>query len=308
MRITNATMVNSYLKDIQNNLQGMDKLNTQLNTGKQVNKISDDPLKTVKILNMNNEIQDVENFNSSCDEITGWLDINDEALNTITTLTGDIKVLLTSISGTFGKDEINAVKVQVNEKIKQIGEAMNTTFAGKFVFGGSITDEPPVSINTNAAGEVSLTINNQGDSRLEDKLNVVVSKGINVNYNLGINTLVKTDEAGTTGLELLNNLSKTLNTEPLDMEAIKDTSKKLDAYMSNILSHRTIVGAKTNTIESIKSANEENILEMKGALSITQDVDFAEKYIELKSAEMIYNSSLQVGSKLFKSTLLDYLR
>lgn len=307
MRITNGNMINSYLKDVQNNLQSMDKLNTQLNTGKQVNKISDDPLKTVKILNMNNEIEDVENFNSSCDEITGWLDINDEALNTITSITSDIKVLLTSISGTFGKDEINAVKTQVNEKIKQIGEAMNTTFAGKFIFGGSITDEPPVSVDTNEAGEVSLTINNQGESRLDDKLKVVVSKGINVDYNLGINNLVKTDEAGITGLDLLNDLSKTLNVDPLDMEAVGDTSKKLDTYMSNLLSSRTIVGAKTNTVENIKSANEENILEMKATLSITQDVDFAEKYIELKSAEMIYNSSLQVGSKLFKSTLLDYL-
>lgn len=308
MRITNGNMMNSYLRDVQNNLQSMDKLNTQLNTGKQVNKISDDPLKTVKILNMNNEIEDVEKFNSNCDEITGWLDITDEALNSITSLTSDIKVLLTSISGAFGKDEINAVKTQVNEKIKQIGEAMNTTFAGKFIFGGSITDEPPVSVNTNEAGEVSITINNQGDSRLDDKLNTVISKGIKVDYNQSINNLVKTDEAGTTGLDLFNNLSKILNTDPLDMEAVKDTSKKLDAYMSNLLSSRTIVGSKTNTVEGIKSANEENILEMKGALSITQDVDFAEKYIELKSAEMIYNSTLQVGSKLFKSTLLDYLR
>lgn len=308
MRITNGNMMNSYLRDVQNNLQSMDKLNTQLNTGKQVNKISDDPLKTVKILNMNNEIEDVEKFNSNCDEITGWLDITDEALNSITSLTSEIKVLLTSISGAFGKDEINAVKTQVNEKIKQIGEAMNTTFAGKFIFGGSITDEPPVSVNTNEAGQVSITINNQGDSRLDDKLNTIISKGIKVDYNLSINNVVKTDEAGTTGLDLFNNLSKILNTDPLDMKAVGDSSKKLDAYMSNLLSSRTVVGSKTNTMENVKSANEENILEMKGTLSITQDVDFAEKYIELKSAEMIYNSTLQVGSKLFKSTLLDYLR
>lgn len=37
MRVTNGNMMSSYLKDIQNNLQSMDKLNTQMNTGKQVN-------------------------------------------------------------------------------------------------------------------------------------------------------------------------------------------------------------------------------------------------------------------------------
>lgn len=39
-----------------------------------------------------------------------------------------------------------------------------------------------------------------------------------------------------------------------------------------------------------------------------QDVDVAEKFIELKSAEMMYTASLQVGAKLIQPTLLDYLR
>ena len=59
MRVTNGNMMSSYLKDIQNNLQSMDKLNTQMNTGKQVNKVSDDPLRAVKIMNLNNEIADI---------------------------------------------------------------------------------------------------------------------------------------------------------------------------------------------------------------------------------------------------------
>lgn len=308
MRVTNANMMNSYLSDVQKNLQSMDKLNTQLNTGKQINKISDDPLRTVKILNMNNEIQDVEKFNSNCDEITGWLDITDGALDTIANITSDVKVLLTSISGAYGKDEINAVKVEVNEKIKQIAEAMNTTYAGNYVFGGSITDEPPVRVETNEQGEVSIIINKEGNSNLDDKLNVSISKGINFEYNLGINSVIQTDKNNESALDLLNNLSAVLNTEPLDMDAIGEASKGLDEYMSNLLSNRSIIGSRTNTVEKIKTSNEENMLEMKGSLSIMQDVDYAEKYIELKSVEMVYTSSLQVGAKLFKATLLDYLR
>ena len=46
---------------------------------------------------------------------------------------------------------------------------------------------------------------------------------------------------------------------------------------------------------------------MKGVLSNIQDVDFTEKYLELQEAQMIYTASLQVSSKLFKSTILDYI-
>ena len=60
-------------------------------------------------------------------------------------------------------------------------------------------------------------------------------------------------------------------------------------------------------MQDIKDTNDENVLEMKGVLSNIQDVDVAEKYIELQEAQMVYTASLQVSSKLFKTTILDYI-
>lgn len=316
MRITNASTMNSYLKDVQNNLQNMNKLNTQLNTGKQVNTISDDPFKTVKIMNIQGEINNVEKYNSNCDEITGWLDTTDEALNQIGTLTGEIKTLLTSVQGTFGPDEVKAVQTEINEKIKQIGEAMNTTYAGKFVFGGSITDEPPVKIGTNPeTGLVELTMNNAGNPQLDEKLKVEISDGITLDYNLTINNITSTagNETGhKSGLDLLNDVVSSLNSDPFDinevMEKTGKISKDLDGYMNDTLNNRSVVGAKTNTVEVIQSSNEESILEMKAVFSNIQDVDFAEGFMEYQEATMVYTASLQVGAKLLKPTLLDYLR
>ena len=309
MRVTNGNMMSSYLKDIQNNLQSMDKLNTQMNTGKQVNKVSDDPLRTVKIMNLNNEIADIEKYNYNADEITGWLDMTDEALDTVGTLTSEIKTLLTSISGTYGKDEIKAVQTNVNEKIKQIGEAFNTTYAGKYIFGGSITDEPPVKISTDENGNVKLSINNSDEERINANLSAAVSNGIKVDYNLNINQITNSGKGNDTNsvMDMFEDLSAALNTEEVDMDTINNLSEKLDSYLSDILNNRSMIGARTNTVQAIKDTNDENELEMKGVLSNIQDVDFTEKYLELQEAQMIYTASLQVSSKLFKSTILDYI-
>ena len=307
MRVTNGNMMSSYLRDVQNNLQSMNKLNNQLNTGKQVNKISDDPLKAVKIMNLNNELEDIEKYNYNADEITGWLDMTDEALDRVGTLTSEIKTLLTSISGAYGKDEIKAVSTDVNEKIKQIGEALNATYAGKYIFGGTITDEPPVTIDTDENGNVSLVVNNADKEGINSSLSASISNGIKVDYNLSINKVTNSN-SDNSSINMFNELSKALNTEEVDMEQIGDLSKKLDSYLSDVLNNRSIVGARTNTVQSIKSTNEENELEMKGTLSNMQDVDFAEKYIELQEAQMVYTASLQVSSKLFNATILDYLR
>lgn len=321
MRITNGNVMSTYLRDLQNNLQSMDKLNTQLNTSKQVNKISDDPFKTVKIMNVQGEINNVEKYNYNCDEITGWLDITDESLDRVGNLTSEIKTLLTSIQGTFGPDEIKAVQTEINEKIKQVGEAMNTTYAGKYVFGGSATDQPPVRVETDpTSGLAKIIINNTDkdgnvdpnlSARLDASLKSEISDGITMDYNLTINNITSTTGKETgkkSGLDILNDVVQKLNSDPVDMDEIKKLSSDLGDYMNDVLNNRSLIGAKTNTVSAVKDSNEENILEMKGTFSLMQDVNYADKFMELKEAQMIYNATLQVGSKLLQPTILDYLR
>ncbi|TQO58825.1 hypothetical protein [Paraclostridium bifermentans] len=321
MRITNGNVMSTYLRDLQNNLQSMDKLNTQLNTSKQVNKISDDPFKTVKIMNVQGEINNVEKYNYNCDEITGWLDITDESLDRVGNLTSEIKTLLTSIQGTFGPDEIKAVQTEINEKIKQVGEAMNTTYAGKYVFGGSATDQPPVRVETDpTSGLAKIVVNNTDkagnvdpdlSARLDASLKSEISDGITMDYNLTINNITSTTGKETgkkSGLDILNDVVQKLNSDPVDMDEIKKLSSDLGDYMNDVLNNRSLIGAKTNTVSAVKDSNEENILEMKGTFSLMQDVNYADKFMELKEAQMIYNATLQVGSKLLQPTILDYLR
>ena len=93
-----------------------------------------------------------------------------------------------------------------------------------------------------------------------------------------------------------------------DFEKLGELSKKLDSYLSDILNQRSVVGARSNTIQTIKNTNEENKIEMKGVLSNIQDVDVADAFIKYKSAEMVYTASLQVTAKIFNNTILDYLR
>ncbi|EQK45956.1 hypothetical protein LPC27_08250 [Paraclostridium bifermentans] len=321
MRITNGSVMSTYLRDLQNNLQSMDKLNTQLNTSKQVNKISDDPFKTVKIMNVQGEINNVEKYNYNCDEITGWLDITDESLDRVGNLTSEIKTLLTSIQDTFGPDEIKAVQTEINEKIKQVGEAMNTTYAGKYVFGGSVTDQPPVRVETDpTSGLAKIVINNTDkngnidpdlSARLDASLKSEISDGITMDYNLTIKNITSTTGKETgkkSGLDILNDVVQKLNSDPVDMDEIKKLSSDLGDYMNDVLNNRSLIGAKTNTVSAVKDSNEENILEMKGTFSQMQDVDYADKFMELKEAQMVYNATLQVGAKLLQPTLLDYLR
>ena len=91
-------------------------------------------------------------------------------------------------------------------------------------------------------------------------------------------------------------------------EILNNTQGKIDKLFDHIVNERTSLGVRVSTAEKIKELNDEDILNIQDVLSKTQDTDVVEKFIELKSAEMIYQASIQVGAKLIQPTILDYIR
>ena len=300
MRVTNRGMVNTYMNGMQSNLSRMEKLNNQMNTQKVINKVSDDPYNATKIMSMKTEIQDIERFNYNCDEILGWLENTDDSLNKVGTITTEIKTLLTSINDTYSQNEVNAVKKDVVEKVKELAESLNGAYAGKFMFSGSKLDEKPINVIENADGTVKLEINPNIDN---GNLKTEISNGMSIDYNLTVGEVL-----GANGLDTINEIIDVLNKQPFDVNEVITVKNKLDDFQQNVLDCRSTMGSKAKSVESIKSNNEANIQTATEVMSKIQDCDFAEKYVELMTAQLAYNASIQVGSNLFQSTILDFIK
>ncbi|MCU9810286.1 MULTISPECIES: flagellin N-terminal helical domain-containing protein [Paraclostridium] len=310
MRITNSSMIRNHMYDVQQGLQRMDNLNKQLDSQKQINRVSDDPHKAIKIMNLNNEIKYAEKHNQNVEEVVGWMNNTDANLEEFGTLLGDIKNSILKVgNGTYSDEEMKAIQAEMNEKLKALGETLNTTHGGRYMFGGTSVDEPPVQIEEKD-GVVTLKLN--PNINAED-LKAEISDGINLDYNVSASEIFNKD--GKNFLDSINDLSKIMNdiangvnVEDNKKELLGDVKKNIDDFFNHTVDTRTKFGVKVNTAEKIKDLNDENILNMKGVLSLEQDVNYVDKFIELKSAEMVYNASIQVGAKLIQPSILDYLR
>lgn len=310
MRITNSSMIRNHMYDVQQGLQRMDNLNKQLDSQKQINRVSDDPHKAIKIMNLNNEIKYAEKHNQNVEEVVGWMNNTDANLEEFGTLLGDIKNSILKVgNGTYSDEEMKAIQAEMNEKIKALGETLNTTHGGRYMFGGTSVDEPPVLIEEKD-GVVTLTLNPKIN---DEDLKAEISDGINLDYNVSASEIFNKD--GKNYLDSINDLSKLMNdiangvdVEDNKKELLGDVKKNIDDFFNHTVDTRTKFGVKVNTAEKIKDLNDENILNMKGVLSLEQDVNYVDKFIELKSAEMVYTASIQVGAKLIQPSILDYLR
>ncbi|MFR3567490.1 MAG: hypothetical protein ACLTUR_05790 [Paraclostridium sordellii] len=310
MRITNSSMITNHMFDTQQTLERMDTLNRQLDTSKQINRVSDDPHKAIKIMNLNNEIKFTEKYNQNAEETIGWMNNTDSTLQEVGDLLGEIKTNILKVgNGTYSDEEIKAIHAEMNEKIKELGECLNSSHGGRHMFSGTAVDEVPM-VMEEKDGVVTLKIN----STVNDKdLKAELSDGITSDYNVSAKEIFEKD--GKNYLDQINNLSKVMNdiSNGKDVEANKKellgtVKDDIDGLFNHTIDTRTTFGVRVNTAEKIKDFNDENILNMKSVLSSEQDVDHVKKFIELKSAELVYNASVQVGAKLIQPTVLDYLR
>ena len=324
MRITNASMVRSHLYDTQNNLTNMSKINQQISTGKVINTVSDDPHKAIKIMNINNEIKYTEKYNYNIDETVGWMNTTDGALDNVGNLLGEIKETILKVgNGTYSQNEMKSLNEDMNEKIKQLADTLNSTHGGKYLFGGSSVDDAPITVIENPDGTVKLEFSKDKNGQTipnTDDLKADISSGINIDYNISVGEILNIKDGNGNTVNLLdeiNNLSTLMNDiangdEQTAAKAketlLNDTKGKIDTLFDHVVNERTSLGVRVSTAEKIKELNDEDILNIQYVLSKTQYTDVVEKFIELKSAEMIYQASIQVGAKLIQPTILDYIR
>lgn len=314
MRITNKMLSNNFLRDMKTNLNSLSILQTQMATGKQIRKASDDPTKASKIMQINSDIASNIQYNSNIKNTSTWLDMTDTALGQVGNVATRIQELLVSAGDAgHGVDERGAIKDEINQKVGELSQILNTTFDGKYIFGGTAgTDKPTsttVDTTTGNTGNTLLSLPTDPVklSQIGSKLSVEVSQGVTMEYNVTATDIIN---GGATKLsDLLSNITKHLGSvDSTDIAALNGADLTgIQALMTNVLKLRSEVGAKQNGMESALARNEDQNTNMTEVLTSTEDIDITEKAMEYATMQTVYTASLQTSAKVLQPSLLDYL-
>ncbi|MBU3198743.1 flagellar hook-associated protein FlgL [Clostridium estertheticum] len=312
MRITNKMLSNNFLRDMKTNLNSLSTLQTQMATGKQIRKASDDPTKASKIMQINSDIASNIQYNKNIKDTSTWLDMTDTALGQIGDVATRIQELLVSAGDAgHGVDERGAIKDEINQKVGELSQILNTTFDGKYIFGGTRGTDKPTDSTQDAAKNTQLSLPTDPVklSQIGSKLSVEVSQGVTMDYNVTATDVI--NNGGATNLSvLLNNITSHLgSTVATDIADLNGSDLAgIQAVMTNVLKLRSQVGAKQNGMESALARNEDQNANMTEVLTSTEDIDITEKTMEYATMQTIYTASLQTSAKVLQPSLLDYLR
>ena len=157
MRITNNMMFDSSTRNLNNNLQRLSDAQTKYSTQSKIQVPSDDPVIATRAIKYRDYVSDVEQYQKNTSDATSWMQVTDDALQGVADYMTRLKELVVN-----GANDTNstASKAAIADEIKEIKkgliDTMNTSYAGRYVFAGYNTDEPPYGTKTisvtNAAG------------------------------------------------------------------------------------------------------------------------------------------------------------
>ncbi len=275
----------------------------QISSGQEVSRPSDDPLLVSKIMSLENNILQNEQYNTNINNTLGWVQTQDTALSDVTrTLQRVRELIVYGSNGTLSDTDRNAIKDEVQMKIGQLADILNTNFDGRYIFGGQKTTESPFDENMNYIA---------GD---DNNVTREISKGVTIEIPTAGSQITKLDSNYSLSDEENKDLGTFLeNVVSALKDGSADTLSKnlladMDQHLDNVIRVRSQIGAVYNRLESAKDRNETENLNLNSLLSQRQDVDVAEKYMEFSNMKAVYQASLSVGAQILQPSLLDYLR
>lgn len=337
MRVTNTMISNRYLSDVNKNLNNMQKITQQMTSGNLVNRPSDDPYITLRSMQIDSSTSSNKQYNSNIKDVYNWLDTTDGALSEINDSIGRIRELMVSSGNiAYDSDQRQTIADEINQKVNEISQILNTSFDGRYLFGGTRVNSTPTSVKTENGNQVLYLASDQTDANgnylplnetdnqykmVQSKLNTEVSRGVTLDYSISATDFLKfdyveldkaTNQMVTKKMDvstLFKNITDNLvsgNKDDYD-KVVNENLDSIDKVVTNLLTLRSEVGAKQNRMDSAKSINEDENLNLTDILSKTMDTDYTQKSIEYSMAQTVYQATLQVSGQILPLTILDYI-
>lgn len=172
MRITNKIIQNNQLSNINVNKNLQDKLSTQISSGKNIARPSDDPIVALRSLRLRTSVsQTTQYVDKNVEDAKSWLQVTEDAITTLTDIIKDVRQQYTkATSDTLTASDRRIIMENLTSLADEIYNTGNVDFAGRSVFTGYRTSE---SLTFQKNEDVSFDITETTETFTKDTKNHV---------------------------------------------------------------------------------------------------------------------------------------
>ncbi len=170
----------------------MARLQEQTITGSRINRPSDDPSCSYRVVTLNSQERSLGNYINNLSEAVCTLELSSTVIQDIQSALTETKVLLTQvIGGIYNEETRERAAERINDTLEQVVSLANTKHIGQYIFGGNNTTSAPyLAERTN--GEIT-GVTYQGSLENRD---IEVASGIKSSaFHVGYDTFHSDDRS-----------------------------------------------------------------------------------------------------------------
>ncbi|MCG7334349.1 flagellar hook-associated protein FlgL [Sporosarcina sp. ACRSM] len=293
MRVTQSMLSNNMLRNLSTSYNKMGKLQEQLNTGKKVNRPSDDPVVVMKGMGYRMQVDKVATYQKNLGEVHNWLDSSDDALDGVGQVLHRAKELVTNAAntGAMTPGDRDKIKIELDQLREQIKDLANTKVGDKYIFSGTKTDTPVYGENGFPTDQATL-------DAFDKTVEIEVFDGVSLNVNSNAAAMFKK----------IDDLFEEIDNIGDDGAGFSEALSKIDEQMDAILTARADIGARSNRAELMQNRLEMQEGAAKKQQSENEDIDYEKVITEMITQESIHRAALSVGARIIQPSLVDFLR
>ncbi|MDJ0767430.1 MAG: hypothetical protein QNJ12_01505 [Ilumatobacter sp.] len=295
MRVTNSMMLQSTVRDLGTSLARLQRSQTELTTGRAIQRPSDDPSGAALAMDLRNELRRSDQRARSLDDARGWLATADGALTAGLDLLTRVKsiVVQASNTGAGAASSSAALAAEVRSVRDEMVGLANAEYIDRSIFAGT-----QVGPAFDASGAF---LGNAGAVRREVAPSVTIDVNVTAEAVFG-------DPSGPDGdlFAVLDRLATAISSG--DPNAIAAEHATFDVARERMTAATGTVGARASRVDAIEAANERHRFGVQDSLSQIEDVDLAAALLDVRTRESAYTAALQAAARVLPPSLVDYLR
>ncbi len=306
-RVTNSQMVNDLIRTLNERMRTLSDLQNQLTTGKSVNYASDDPGAAGLILELRNHLRQNTQFQENVDSAIGWLTATESTLQQLNEILTQARADAVEGSNQATTPEgMMALADEVNSYLENILSLANADYSGKFLFGGTNTDEAAFNAMRDPATDwiTSVTANPDGTSgAVTRQIDTYEQMQINIG---GVDLFLPNGTGGAEDVfQVLINLRDALQTGDVDL--VGATITQIDAVMGNASDFTSLAGSRVTRLTDMQLRLLTNETNLTGQLSNVEDADLVTLMTEMTLEQNAYQAALNVGSMIIQPSLVNFM-
>ena len=293
-RITSQTLARSVLNDVHRASARLSLTQQKLSSGRELTRPSDNPAAVARALQLRTEMEGAQQYQRNVAEGTGWAEVTDSALSTITSaLQRARELVVQGATDNAAGGAREAIAEEIRGIIDTVKTAANASYGGRYVLAGTTTDVPPFRVGADDAY--------YGD---EERVGRQIGPGVTIDVNVHGREAIGDDDEGL--LSVLRGVVQHLEDD--DGPALRTDLLAMNTSLDQLNAVRATVGATQNRLEVAAGRLAEYEGTTLALLSETEDADFAKTMIDFTTQQNALNAGLKAGASIVQNSLLDFLR